>query len=80
VHVGLSGDSSAFDAMGRRLTWCPSGFSGVIVVSVPLGSNATLYQRLGDWVPVTAFAILSAVVGFALFHGHRFARGDTLRG
>jgi apolipoprotein N-acyltransferase len=80
VHVGLSGDSSAFDAMGRRLTWCPSGFSGVIVVSVPLGSNATLYQRLGDWVPVTAFAILSAVAGFALFHGHRFARGDTLRG
>jgi apolipoprotein N-acyltransferase len=80
VHVGLSGDSSAFDLDGRRLAWCPSGFRGVIVVSVPLGSNATLYQRLGDWVPVTAFVILSGVLSFALFGWHRFARGDTLRG
>ncbi|HSS24866.1 MAG TPA: apolipoprotein N-acyltransferase, partial [Mycobacterium sp.] len=77
---GLSGDSSAFDARGRRLAWCPSGFSGVIVVSVPLESNATLYQRLGDWVPVTAFAILGGAVGFATFRWHRLARSDTLRG
>jgi apolipoprotein N-acyltransferase len=77
VHVGLSGDSSAFDARGRRLAWCPSDFRGVIVVSVPLGSNATPYQRLGDWVPVTAFLILSGAAGFALC---RMARGDTLRG
>jgi apolipoprotein N-acyltransferase len=58
VHAGLSGDSSAFDARGHRLAWCPSGFRGVIVVSVPLGSDATVYRRLGDWVPVTAFVIL----------------------
>ena len=38
---------------GRRLAWCPSDFRGVVVVDVPLASNATLYQRLGDWVPVT---------------------------
>jgi apolipoprotein N-acyltransferase len=80
VHAGLSGDSSAFDLHGRRLAWCPSGFRGVIVVSVPLGSNATLYQRLGDWVPVTAFIILSGVVSFALFRSRGFARSDKLRG
>jgi apolipoprotein N-acyltransferase len=80
VHAGLSGDSSAFDLNGRPLAWCPSGFRGVIVVSVPLGSNATLYQRLGDWVQVAAFVILSGVVSIALFRWHRFARTDTLRG
>jgi apolipoprotein N-acyltransferase len=80
VHVGLSGDSSAFDSHGRRLAWCPSGFRGAIVVSVPLGSTVTPYQRLGDWVPVTAIVILSGAVGVALFRWHRFARNDTLRG
>ena len=77
VHAGLSGDSSAFDFRGRRLAWCPSGFRGVIVVSVPLESNATLYQRLGDWMPVTAFAVLGGA-GLAMFRWHRVARGDTL--
>jgi apolipoprotein N-acyltransferase len=81
VHAGLSGDSSAFDLHGHRLAWCPSGFRGAIMVNVPLGSNATLYQRLGDWVPVSAFAILSGAVGFAMFlRSRRFARSDTLRG
>jgi apolipoprotein N-acyltransferase len=79
VHVGLSGDSSAFDTHGHRLAWCPSGFRGVIVVSVPLGSNVTLYRRLGDWVPVTAFVILSGALGFAMFRWHRLAHNDTLR-
>jgi apolipoprotein N-acyltransferase len=76
VHAGLSGDSSAFDARGRRLAWCPPGFRGVVVVSVPLGSNATPYRRLGDWVPVTALVVL----GVALFRWRRPARSDTLRG
>ena len=76
VHAGLSGDSSAFDARGHRLAWCPSGFRGVTVVSVPLGSSVTPYQRLGDWVPVLAFVVL----GFALLRWHRPARGDTLPG
>ena len=77
VHVGLSGDSSAFDARGHRLAWCPSGFRGVIVVNVPLGSSATPYQRLGDWVPVLAFVVLG---GFVLFRWYRPARSETLRG
>lgn len=76
VHVGLSGDSSAFDARGRRLAWCPSGYQSVVVVTVSLASTTTLYQRLGDWVPVSAFAIL----GVALFRWRRFPRDATLRG
>jgi apolipoprotein N-acyltransferase len=80
VHVALSGDSSAFDARGRRLVWCPSDYRGVIVVDVPLGSGTTLYQRLGDWVPVLAFMVLGGAVGFAIFRWHRLARGDRLRG
>ncbi|OSC41932.1 apolipoprotein N-acyltransferase [Mycobacterium decipiens] len=72
VHVGLSGDSSAFDARGRRLVWCPSDFSGATVVNVALGSNVTLYQRLGDWVPVTALVVLGA--GLAVLLRRRFAR------
>ncbi len=77
VHVGLSGDSSVFDARGRRLAWCPSAFRGVTVVGVPLESTVTPYQRLGDWVPVLAFVILG---GFAFFRWHRLARSDTLPG
>jgi len=63
VHVGLSGDSSAFDARGHRLAWCPSDFRGVVMVDVPLDGNATPYQRLGGWVPVLAFVVLGGAVG-----------------
>jgi apolipoprotein N-acyltransferase len=60
VHAGLSGDSSAFDASGRELAWRTSGYRGVVVVNVPLGSVTTGYQRLGDWVLALAFSILAA--------------------
>ncbi|OBB86546.1 apolipoprotein N-acyltransferase [Mycobacterium sp. 852002-30065_SCH5024008] len=76
AHAGLSGDSSAFDARGHRLAWCPSDFRGVTVVSVPLGSRVTPYQRLGDWVPMLAFVVL----GVALVRWQRPARGATLLG
>lgn len=58
VHAGLSGNSAAFDPRGRKLAWCPSSYRGAIVVSVPLGSHTTGFQRLGEWVPALAFAIL----------------------
>ncbi|WP_156686712.1 apolipoprotein N-acyltransferase [Mycobacterium sp. Marseille-P9652] len=59
VHAGSSGDSSAFDARGRRLAWCGSGFRGVVLVDVPLASTVTPYRRLGDWVPAVSL-VLSA--------------------
>ncbi len=74
VHVGLSGDSSVFDARGRRLAWCPSDFRGVTVVSVPLASDVTPYQRFGDWVPVTGFVVLGGAVVVAVLGRHRSAR------
>jgi apolipoprotein N-acyltransferase len=48
VHTGLSGDSAAFDALGRQLALCTSTYRGTIVVDVPLGSVTTFYQRLGN--------------------------------
>ncbi|MGH3597088.1 MAG: apolipoprotein N-acyltransferase, partial [Mycobacterium sp.] len=76
VHAGLSGDSSAFDARGRQLAWCPSTYRGVIVVNVPLESKITVYQRLGDWVLVVAFAVLVGVIGGAMLRaGMRRAAG-----
>jgi len=80
VHVGLSGDSSVFDARGRRLAWCPSDFRGVTVVNVPLGSNATPYQRIGDWVLVTTFAVLGGTLCVAVLGRRRRPARDTLRG
>jgi apolipoprotein N-acyltransferase len=71
VHTGLSGDSSAFDARGRNLAWCPSSFRGAIVVSVPLGSGTTVYQRLGDWVLALAFSILLGAVLLAILPSRR---------
>ena len=59
VHAGLSGDSAAFDARGRKLAWCPSSYRGAVVVDVPLASGTTVYQRLGDWVLALAFSILA---------------------
>jgi apolipoprotein N-acyltransferase len=60
VHAGLSGVSSAFDARGRELAWFPGADRGVIVVDVPLGSQITVYQRLGEWVIVVALLIFTA--------------------
>jgi len=80
VHVGLSGDSSVFDARGRRLAWCSSDFRGVTVVDVPLGSNATPYQRIGDWVLVMAFAVLGGTLCVAVLGRRRRPARDTLRG
>lgn len=73
VHVGLSGDSSAFDARGRLLAWCGSDWRGVTVVEVPIASDgashadATPYQRWGEWVPVTAVVILICFAAYGLF-------------
>ncbi|MBV9092125.1 MAG: apolipoprotein N-acyltransferase [Mycobacteriaceae bacterium] len=70
VHAGLSGDSAAFDARGHRLTWCPASYRGVTVVSVPLGSDTTVYQRVGDWVPALAILLLTGA-GVATLRSRR---------
>ncbi len=77
VHTGLSGDSSAFDARGRQLAWCPSDYRGVAVVDVPLGSVTTVYQRLGDWVLALAFSILAAAGVVATLGSADAARSES---
>ncbi len=59
VHAALSGDSSAFDAHGRRLVWLGSDYRGATVVDIPLASGATVYQRLGDWTLAMAISIVA---------------------
>ncbi|HET6732730.1 apolipoprotein N-acyltransferase, partial [Mycobacterium sp.] len=58
VHAGLSGVSSAFDAQGHKVGWFPASDRGVLVVDVPLASQTTVYQRLGDWVLGLAFSVV----------------------
>jgi apolipoprotein N-acyltransferase len=60
VHAGLSGVSSAFDARGNKIGWLPAAERGVLVVDVPLGSRATLYEGLGEWPIVLSLLIFTA--------------------
>ncbi len=66
IQAALTGDSVAFDQRGRLLAWRGSTFRGVAVVRIalPSVSSRTLYDRLGDYVPWIAVAIvvLSAAI------------------
>jgi apolipoprotein N-acyltransferase len=71
VHAALSGVSAAFDARGRQLAWYPAANRGVVVVDVPLASQTTVYQRLGNWVLTLPFAILAGAGILALRRSRR---------
>jgi apolipoprotein N-acyltransferase len=60
VQAALTGDSAAFDARGRLLAWLGPTDHGDVVVSLqlPPASARTLFDRLGDYVPLTALAIV----------------------
>jgi apolipoprotein N-acyltransferase len=62
VQGALSGVSAVYDARGRRLAWLPAHSSGSSVVSVPVSSLDTPYDRYGDYIP----ACCAAVAGGAL--------------
>ncbi|MGN9785961.1 apolipoprotein N-acyltransferase [Nonomuraea sp. ZG12] len=76
VLVELDGTSAAFDAGGTRLAWFPPEYRGGFVVDVPLYRGTTPYVQLGDWVPLTAGAIV-LVTGLA--HGVRGFRQGTVK-
>jgi apolipoprotein N-acyltransferase len=73
VQAALTGDTVAYDARGRLLAWM--GQSGHGVVTVRLGLPAvparTIYDRLGDYVPWVALAVVvaAALVMFANSRG-----------
>jgi apolipoprotein N-acyltransferase len=69
VQAALTGDSVAFDARGRLLAWAGTSFRGTVIVhlELPAASARTGYDRLGDYMPLTAVGIagLAALVGLA---------------
>ncbi|MFC8718162.1 apolipoprotein N-acyltransferase [Kitasatospora sp. NPDC057198] len=60
VQAALTGESVAYDAQGRRLVRMGTGESGAVTVRLALADPAarTWYVRLGDWVPLTALAVV----------------------
>jgi apolipoprotein N-acyltransferase len=69
VQAALTGDSVAFDARGRQLAWANTADRGVIQVrlALPPASVRTPFDRLGDYVPWFAIAVvlIAAALGVA---------------
>ncbi len=78
VQAALTGVTAAFDSRGRLLTWLGATQRGVAFVRLPLvpGSDLTLFDRIGDTVPVPwaaiGISVLAALV--ALNHTRRSQR------
>jgi apolipoprotein N-acyltransferase len=73
VQAALTGDTVAYDARGRLLAWMGQDDHGVVTVrlGLPAPSARTIYDRLGDYVPWAALAIVvaAALVMFANSRG-----------
>jgi apolipoprotein N-acyltransferase len=69
VQAALTGDSVAFDSRGRQLAWAGTADRGVIRVklALPPASVRTPFDRLGDYVPWFAIAVvvIAAALGVA---------------
>lgn len=59
IHATLSGESAAFDALGRRHLSFGTENTGTYDFVIPLARATTPYVRWGDWLPVAA-------IGFTL--------------
>jgi apolipoprotein N-acyltransferase len=73
VQAALTGDTVAYDARGRLLVWMGQDGHGVVTVrlGLPAASARTVYDRLGDYVPWAALAVVvaAALVMFANSRG-----------
>jgi apolipoprotein N-acyltransferase len=73
VQAALTGDTVAFDARGRLLAWMGQSSHGVVTVrlGLPAVSERTIYDRLGDYLPWVALAVVvaAALVMFANSRG-----------
>jgi apolipoprotein N-acyltransferase len=68
VQAALTGDSAAFDARGRLVTWVGRDSRTAVTVrlSLPPATARTPFDVLGDYVPLTALAVVAAAVMFGL--------------
>ena len=76
VQAALTGDTVAFDARGRLLAWMGQSSHGVVTVGLglPAASARTIYDRLGDYVPWAALAVV-AVAALVMFANSRGLTG-----
>jgi len=76
VQAALTGVTAAFDSRGRLLTWLGTTQRGVAFVRLPLvpGSDLTLFDRVGDTVPLAAIGISVLAALVALNHTRRSRR------
>jgi apolipoprotein N-acyltransferase len=76
VQAALTGDSAAFDARGRLLSWKGPSWSGVDLVhlALPAAGSQTPYDRLGDYVPWTAVGIAVIAAAMTLLRSRRTLR------
>ena len=90
VQAALTGDSVAFDARGRLLTWvgqaghaawAGTADHGVFLVrlALPPASVKTPFDRLGDYVPWFAIAVVVIAAAAALGLPRRLRRPGQLR-
>jgi apolipoprotein N-acyltransferase len=75
AQAALTGDSAAFDARGRLLAWAGPAYKGALVATLrlPPVSARTLFDRLGDYVPLTAEGIVVLAAGTWLVRSRRRA-------
>jgi apolipoprotein N-acyltransferase len=68
VQAALTGDSAAFDSRGRLLAWVNRDRRTAVTVrlSLPAATVRTPFDVLGDYVPLTALAVLAVAVMFGL--------------
>ncbi|HEY4703935.1 MAG TPA: apolipoprotein N-acyltransferase, partial [Streptosporangiaceae bacterium] len=78
VQAALTGDSVAVDPRGRVLAWLNAGdrSAATVRMGLPAGTAQTPFDRLGEYVPLTAMTI----VAIALLTGvARRGRGGGMR-
>jgi apolipoprotein N-acyltransferase len=68
VQAALTGDTAAFDTRGRLLAWASTADRGVLRVTLALPPSAvrTPFDRLGDYVPWFAIAVVTIAVASAI--------------
>src|SRR5262245_26271658 len=68
VQAALTGDSAAFDARGRLLTWANTTDRGVlrVTLALPPSTVRTPFDRLGDYVPLFAIAVVTIASASAI--------------